>query len=386
MIDINYYRAYENKAKDNLSSWIFSQKYNLDIFEKVGFPVRLTNIQQTRQIFDTMQENRFTKFMNEIAGLTDDELEMFIASSIKSIEFQSEFFPKKDSFIPFDSLMNTFVTFKKINAFKPYCKRIFEIGPGSGSFSFHLENFNYLEEYSYTDACESFYMLQNNINFFLFKNLFTQHVLEDNTPEYFIDKNNKNYLQGGFEKRFYVNNKTKDSNIICNAYPWWKLGRFNESEEKYDVITSNANLNEFNEGALNDYLTIINNKLNDDGIVFAHCTGSVHGGHNIQYLFNKLYANKFAIICMLRGDNSYTCPESNVYINKLFTLDNLIFVGEKHPLFSKYYKPYDVSITSRIYPQEEFIISALFPLHSEIQKKRIYTKEEIYEMIKQRLS
>lgn len=385
MIDINYYRAYENKAKDNLSSWIFSQKYNLDIFEKVGFPVRINNIQQSRQIFDTMQENRFTRFMNEISGFTDEELEMFIASCIKSIEFQSEFFPQDEIYIPFDSLMNTFVTFSKINAFKPNCERIFEIGPGSGSFSFHLKNFSHLKEYSYTDACESFYMLQNNINFFLFKNLFTQHVLEKNTPEYFID-NNTNYLQGGFEKRFYVNTKTEDSSISCNAYPWWKLGKFDGTSEKYDVITSNANLNEFNEGALNDYLAIINNKLNNDGIVFAHCTGSVHGNHNIQYLFNKLYANKFAIICMLRGDNSYTCSQSNIHIKKIFTLDNLIFVGEKHPLFHKYYKPYDVSITSRIFPQEEFIHSVLFPSYNKLQEKKIYTKDQLHKIIVQRLA
>jgi hypothetical protein len=385
MIDINYYRQYEDKAKDSLPTWVTAQKYNVDIFEKVGFPVRLANIQQTKQIFDTMQENRFEKFMDEIGGFTDDELYIFVRACIKNLEFQSNYFPKEKSFLPLDTLINSFITYKKIRAINPDIKKIFEIGPGSGGFSFYLENFTGLNEYSYTDACESFYMLQNNINFFLFKDKFNQNVLQSSIDKSFINKENTSYLQGGFESREYILNKSK-STFNCNAYPWWKLGEFNDNSSKFDVITSNANLTEFNEGALNDYLSIMNNKLTDNGVVFAHCTGGGYEhGKTLKYLFDKFYQYKLAVVFFLRGDNSYTCPQSNQKINKVFALDNLMLIGEKHPWFQKYYKKPDFSVTSKIPIQEEDLYNSFFPSSQEMKKKKKYTKKNLRDIIVKQL-
>lgn len=385
MIDINYYRQYETKAKDNIDTWVVAQKYNLDIFEKTGFPVRLANIHQTRQVFDTMHENRFQMFMDEIGGFTNYELKIFTDACIKNLEFQYTYFPKENSFIPLDTLMNTFVTYKKINALLPNINKIFEIGPGAGGFSFYLENFSDLKEYTYTDACESFYMLQNNINFFLFKDNFSQNVLEKNIDTSFIDNSNTNYAQGGLEERMYLP-KISDTSLKCNAYPWWKLGEFNDNNSKFDIITSNANLTEFNEGALNDYLSIINNKLTDTGVFFAHCTGGGYShGVTLQYLFDKFYKYKLAVMFFLRGDNSYLCDKSAQRIDKILTLDNLVLISERHPLFYKYYKKPDFSITSKIPIQEENIYNSFFPSLQEMGKKTKYTKSELRNIVAEEL-
>ncbi|MCP6726327.1 hypothetical protein NL526_30170, partial [Klebsiella pneumoniae] len=64
----------------------------------------------------------------------------------------------------------------------------------------------------------------------------------------------------------------------CFHYPWWTLGTLHERVGRYDVVTSNANLNEFTRNALYEYLTIFSRVMKDDGIFLIQCTGfPAHG-------------------------------------------------------------------------------------------------------------
>lgn len=381
MIDTTYYKQAENIAKNDLPSWVLAKKYNLEAFEKFGFPVHIDNIQQTFQIYDTMQENRFTSFMKEIHGFSKNDLDLFTDIIIECLEFQKIHFPTQKSFIPFDTLINSFIVFKRIQKINPKITNILDIGPGTASFSFFLKYFKSLKEYTYTDACESFYLLQNNVNSFLFKSNFSQHVLMSSNNETFSSEENELYKNSGIEKKYYLefkNNKT----IQCHAYPWWKLGKLNKKSNSFDIITTNANLREFSEGALDDYLNIIHQKLSSDGIIFAHCIGS-GALRSTQYLYDKLYDNNFAIICNLHGNNSYKYL-SGKEIQTFFTLDNLIFVKKGHPLYEKYHKKINLGITSRVQP-EEYIYEALFPTEEEFSNNKLYSKEEIYQEVSKKL-
>ncbi len=61
------------------------------------------------------------------------------------------------------------------------------------------------------------------------------------------------------------------------------------------MITSNANLMEFSTAALYDYLALVRDKLDDDGIFFVQCFGYGGGvGRTIDTLWDALYAFKLA--------------------------------------------------------------------------------------------
>lgn len=373
MLDINYYRFAEEKAKNSLPSWLISKRYNLEIFEKEGFPVRLNNNQQLKQIFNTMQEDRFNIYMNELGGLSKDDLKIFINALKKSIEFQILFFPKSKTILPLDTLMAFFTIYKKIYSLNKDVTSILEIGPGSGFSPFFFDMFSSLKNYTYTDACESFYMLQNHINHFLFKENFFQHTIEDEQNDIYVLDEISSYSNGGIEKDLYTKRKLKNS-FKSNSYPWWKLNHLVEDQGTFDIVTSNANLLEFSEGALNDYLSIIQKKLSENGLFFVHCPG-YNLIRTFEYLVNKLIQFKFAIIFHAKWTQSYTCTKENKEIKKRFRVPNMIVVKEGHELYDKFYGKTDIPelMLSGIKQIDEVFL----PNSDYYKGKIIYSKEDI---------
>jgi hypothetical protein len=325
-----------------------------------------------------MQENRFSTFMKEHNGFSAQELSIFVETCIKNIQFQENYFPTHKSFIPFDTLMSAFTIFKQIHNLNPKAKRILEIGPGTGGISYYLNNFSNLKEYTYTDACESFYLLQNNVNFFLFKDKFKQKVIEKYNNTCYMDDNNTDYTQGGLEEQFFVDKYKKDD-FTCNAYPWWKLGELNKNTLKYDIITSNANLLEFSEGALNDYLSIMFNTLKKDGMIFVQCLGySLLRDSN--YLFKKLNEYNFAVYFFGAGRTTYTCHKTNKKMERTFMLPNMVLIKKGHPSYDKFNKQPELPIQL----SDNIEINRMF--FPAIDKtKKIFTKEEISKIIMKKL-
>ena len=288
MLDVNYYREQERLAKSLCPSRIMVETHNLDVFEKFGFPVRVDNFQQTYMISDSMQEHRFEAYMEELDGLSHDEFSEFKNALLEHIKFQYTAYPSTShngAYIPFDTIFSAFVIYKKITRLKPNFKTILEIGPGSGGLAFFLVHHKDLTRYTQIESCESFYLLQSEINRFLFGAEFSEKAFTHNASKFFS-----------------VSNATKRHHVpySCRSkvyhYPYWKIGEIYETHaESYDVVTSNANLAEFNPRALADYLALINRVLKNDGIFFVHCFGST-SINNIHMVYEVLYRNEFAPI------------------------------------------------------------------------------------------
>ncbi|PZT48641.1 hypothetical protein B6S12_03120 [Helicobacter valdiviensis] len=66
MLDINLYRILEERAKSCAYEYNSVRKYNLDIFEKHGFPVRINTLQGLFSLQDSMQENRKEFYFNDM--------------------------------------------------------------------------------------------------------------------------------------------------------------------------------------------------------------------------------------------------------------------------------------------------------------------------------
>ena len=371
MIDINYYDSEEKLAKENVNHWIISKSYNLDVFQKSGFPIQFDNIQELYKIFDTMQEERFDSFIKELKGLTQEEIQLLSKVLINIIKFQLIYFPEKEIIIPLDTLISQFTLSQKIIQLKNSKCSIFEFGPGSGLHSFIFKEIDQIKTYTYTDACQSFYMLQNYINSFLYKNKFKQHVLEKRESQVFS------------KKKFSISlPNIKKKKYVCESYPWWKLNKVLKKNKKYDIVTSNANLLEFSEGALDDYLKFIPNIIKKDGLFFAHCLGSDQL-RNIQYLINKIIKNNFAVVLMLKGNIQYQCKKTDKNMEQYFRLTNLILVHKKNKLYEKFKNRKDIfnleSLKGSIFLASglEDIDSIFLPNSKNDNSRKIYTKDEL---------
>ncbi|MDD4951389.1 MAG: hypothetical protein PHV85_02450, partial [Desulfovibrionaceae bacterium] len=280
------YRDMESMARRGLADWRVARRHNLDHYERYGFPVRITTFLETRQLLDTMQESRFERLQEELGGLSEADLGALVEACLELARFQRRHYPGRSLLLPLDTVLAMLVVYKKLDGLAPGFKSILEVGPGCGYLALFLRNRADLENYSLTESCESFYILQDAVNRQLFKERFQQLVHDQAEGEWFIRPDDP--------LRSWLSLASSDAPKTVFHYPWWKLGALAASNARFDLVNSNANLLEFNPEALRDYLALFRMKLNKNGLFFAHCYGFESPEKDRQYLYEELYRAGFA--------------------------------------------------------------------------------------------
>jgi SAM-dependent methyltransferase len=343
MLDPETYRSSERLAKSLIPSWRISQIHNLDLFERVGFPVRIQSVRELSQIIDTMQENRFDRYMAELDGLSESEFAMFVDACADVILFQAAFLPHKRPILPISTMISALAIYLKLQGAKANFKSVLELGPGCGYVSFFLKRHAALTNYSQVEACESFYILQNLVNLDCFgaRQDERAHLHEDiGALDYFTN------INVNFERSPSV--AMTDGRHTCTHYPWWRIGEIVSKNIAFDLVTSNANLLEFSSDALGDYLALMHRALKPDGAFLVQCTGFEANG-TVKSLLERIEGTGFAPLMFVRERVPVTV---NAQAGELttkgllidgargpvtFTTNNALFVKAGHPLFEKYY-------------------------------------------------
>jgi hypothetical protein len=339
MLDIPAYRSAESLALADVPKWLLAQRHSLDVFNMVSFPVRLDCLAQTRQLMDSMHENRFDRFMAELGGLAPAELEIFLAACRDAVDFQRMHYPGKPPLVPFNNLLATYAIFKKIRGLRPDFGNLLEIGPGCGYLALFLKQHAALQNYVFSDACESYYLLQHHVNRFTFGGRFLQGLLAALPTANLYVAESDPFLAG-------VRHLDAGPAPLARQYPWWRLGDIAGLGVRFDVVTANANLLEFSPFALADYLSLFRRVLVEDGIFFMQCIGSSKGGRTLPYLWETLERHGFAPLFFAAEhalkDAAAWVPEAGrmpaflraaVGDSRKFVLANAVFVAEGHPLF-----------------------------------------------------
>src|SRR3954464_389367 len=322
MLDAVAYRANETNAKRAIADWRFSNVNDPYVFENQGFPVRADSFLDLAQILDTMQEGRFDYYMKEVGGFTEEDAAFFVRVCLDYIDFYSSFFQRERVIVPLSTLISHFVIYKKLLGYKPQFKSVLELGPGCGYLTFFLREHAMLADYTQIESTESFYLLQSHINAHVFGARFAEHALSrlamEDHGKYVPNLDWHNPFHYEDQKVIGVRNDP-----VCNHYPWWRIG--DVAKRRYDIVTSNANLNEFKREALFQYLSLIREVLVDDGVVIAQCLGG--GPPTYDSIFANMKSAGFVPVALVSGDN---LP------GRTFVVANAVFVGERHPLFQKY--------------------------------------------------
>jgi len=322
MIDSAAYRANETNAKRALASWRLSNINDPYVFQNQGFPVRADSFLDLAQILDTMQEGRFDYYMKELGGFSDEDTEFFVKVCLDYIDFYYSFFQRNRVVIPLSTLISHFVIYKKLQGYKPGFRSILEIGPGCGYLSFFLRGHESLTDYTQIESTESFYLLQSHINAHVFGSRFAERAL----PRLALDDHNVYVPKLDWHNPFHYEEQKiikVEVQPVCNHYPWWRIGEV--ANRRYDIVTSNANLNEFSREALFQYLSLIRDVLADNGAIIAQCLGG--GPPTYESIFANMKSAGFVPVALIQGDNDPS---------RIFVVSNAVFIGEKHPLYSKY--------------------------------------------------
>lgn len=345
MLDFMTYRTSEMLAKCRISSWRIAQPHNLDHFQSAGFPIRVTSFGELGQLVDTMQENRFASYMDELGGFTDAELKLFLDACCDAVNFQLIYFPQKAPIVPLSTLISMFVLYIKLRKYDADFEHVLEIGPGCGYLSFFLKHHPALKSYVQIEAAESFYVFQSMVNIHCFGSGFVDHAFA--APEAPLERA---FSTAATEMEVTPGLSDFPRRTVCHHYPWWRLGDVHDLADRFDIITSNANLREFSIDALSDYLTIIHRCLRPSGLFLVQCTGREANG-SLEQLFERIRGRAFAPLMFVDTGRPVTFGSGDTGSGLLsrivaagrtavppqtFARQNLAYVKKGHPLFDKY--------------------------------------------------
>ncbi|MGA7803829.1 hypothetical protein [Bradyrhizobium sp.] len=344
MLEPDTYRTSERLAKAQLPTWWAAQTHNLDHFERAGFPVRISSLREIGQLLDTMQENRFDSYMRELGGLTYSEYALLIQACRDVVLFQLTFLSNRRPILPLSTLLSSFALYRKFLAVDAKFRSVLEIGPGCGYLSFFLRHHAPLQDYSQIEACESFYLLQNLVNQHCFGAHFEERaLLPEEAPvlnHYFPAAKRLSHVE--ISRALPLRLK----HPLCSHYPWWRIGDLVSPGKTFQIVTSNANLLEFNRTALDDYLSLVQDVLEPDGAFIVQCLGYPASG-TIESLIDKIWEKGFATLLFVLAGKPVAPPLQNgstelqALLNgaanaRVFAVPNCLFVKPGHPLFDKY--------------------------------------------------
>jgi phospholipid N-methyltransferase len=372
MIDAAAYRANETNAKRAIADWRLSNINDPYVFQNQGFPVRADSFLDLAQILDTMQEGRFDFYMNELGGFTPQDLDFFVKVCVDYVDFYTSFFQRERVIVPLSTLIAHFVAYRKLLGYNPGFGRVLELGPGCGYLSFFLRHHKPLADYTQIESTESFYLLQSHINAHVFGTRFAEHAvsrhaLQDHA-KYVPNLNWHNPFHYEDQKIISV-----AAAPVCNHYPWWRIGEV--AQRKYDLIASNANLNEFSREALFQYLSLIREVLSDNGAIVAQCLGG--GPPSYDTIFANMKSAGFVPVALIAGG-------ADMGGGRVFVVSNAVFVGERHPMFAQYAdKAPKFPMLDRELP---FQNKMYFLNEEQTELKRKYTTYEVLEVLQERLA
>ena len=343
MLEPETYRISERLAKAQMPTWRLAQTHHVEHFEKTGFPVRVSSLGELGQLLDTMHENRLDIFMQELGGLTESEYALLIKACRDAVLFQLTYFSNRQPILPLSTLLSVFTLFRKFLAVDASFRSVIEIGPGCGYLPFFLRHHSALRNYSQIEACQSFYLLQHLVDLHCFGPRFDERALMPGDAPvmdcYSPAETRPVYTEISRTVRL------KMKHPLCSHYPWWRIAEVIRREEKFQIATSNANLNEFSATALNDYLTLLGEVLAPDGVFIVQCTGLEANG-TLASLIERLYEKGFATLMFARAGQRIAPPgqPSGVLArltggnndDRVFAVNNCMFVRAGHPLFEKY--------------------------------------------------
>lgn len=357
MLDLETYRALEMIATNESDSFRKDFRHCVDRWFAAGLPVRVSSLGQLRRIVDHHSPGRFISVMNELGGLAKEEFFFVVKILREYIAFQLAYFSDSDPILPFDTMLAMYAAYKKIIALMPRPRYILEIGPGNGLLAFFFNKIEGLENYSQIEVAESFYLLQHYINLFVFRDSFSEMCRSggEGAPLFVADR--KSHTAHYFSEL----NKTKR----CCHYPWWGIRKVYERNCRYDVIVSNSNLCEMYPETLEDYLTLIETKLSDDGIFFLQGFGSQKYEKESRVL-KRLYKHNLAPLIVKK---SYRRLDGTIVP---LSKDYAVFVGKGHSFFEECFKNENYTkdyVYSNDFEQQLF-------LSDHCYKKKFYTEND----------
>ena len=361
MISAELYTLSENEAVSNDEMKVLQEVHRPIVFDDTGFKTQASHLFELMDIVDSMQDTRFSSYMNELCGFSDEELDIFLSAANQLVSFQQYLFQTDKVVVPFDALISHFALFLKISGFRHF-ERVLEVGPGCGYLSLFLNADSRNKYYCQIETTQIFYLLQSYLGSFLCGGNF----LERAHPGHLLTQG-ISFKEGEHGVTF---DHQKTGSYIEHV-PWWGMGDI--VEKKIDIITMNAMLCELSKDALGLYLDMAYRNIKDDGFFVVQCVGAAHEATGPAML--KSTSSEMLATVLDKGFLIHLCLYDSKHESGRHTVDNLVFLKRGHPLLTS-----DIQEQTDlpIHQEKNELFSTYYRQNDHVQRRK-FSKEELME-------
>ncbi len=145
-MDLESYRMSEALGRMAIRSIWDSSIHTPKAFDTDTFPLRINRHDDLAAYIDVMHENRFDRFMAEMSGMTDTELEEFLGGLVAYCRFLMAHFRSDSVPLPLSGMLSQYCAYRKATGV-PTHARILEIGPGSGFIPFFAHSTDSIQRF-----------------------------------------------------------------------------------------------------------------------------------------------------------------------------------------------------------------------------------------------
>jgi len=362
MLSSDLYQISEDTAnsKDQISA--LQEVHRPITFENRGYKTRISHVFELTDYIDLHQKPRFEPYMDELCGLSNEEVDLFLSAANKLISFQRCIFQFDTAVVPFGNLLAHLALYKKISGFGNF-GRVLEVGPGAGNLALFMNADNLNNHYCQIETTQVLYLLQSHLNSFLYGEDFTEFA----HPGHLLA------AQSGFgSEEFCLTFNPSKRTKTMEHVPWWETAQF--EREKFDVVTMNANLCEFSSVALDFYLDLAFRNLKEEGVFVVQCVGEVKlpgetGRPTFNEMIQAIIQNNFSI--------QYFCFD---YKNGgRHTVENMVLVKKGNSSFMP--NRIDGNVTLPIEQEDNELFSNYYR-DKDQKNRRHYSKDELMELLR----
>lgn len=363
MIDSATYDDAEARARQSVRSWTWATMMTASEFDNSGFPKRVRTLHELKPLLDAMNPRRFHKYVEELNGLSKNDIQQLLHAIQKFCKFVQITFQAGPTVLPLNTLMSEYLTYLRVSKI-PNHESILEIGAGSGYLPFFTAQSPGFERRTQIEVTQSLYLLQSRVNSFLFGEKFQDIAM--NLPR---TAEIGELVESTMRERHKFHEPPisieLSRSIRATMHPWWTIDRVLDGSVQYDVVVSKGNIAEMSFPAFIYYFQNLRNCLKKNSFILIQDLGA-EGKVGYNERLNAFLSFGYKPLV-------YVDPKQG---SKPFSDVNLLLICEEHPLW----KHTASDFSNQHFPRDLPLVRAVYGL--DRPRGEILSREELFERFK----
>lgn len=311
MLDPAAYHDAETRGFRSIANWTWQSMMTTSALEPSSFPVRVDSIRDLRPLLDSMHQSRFPKFLAELRGLSEAEVDEVVDGLVRFARFFVQTFQGDAIPLPLNTMLSSYLVARKLRAL-PRHETMLEIGPGAGYLPFFTGPEHGFRARTQIEVTQSLYLMQSLVNAFLFGERYADRAIATEADAAVGTLTDGMRIRHGVYER--IPTVTWRPQPAMTQVPWWRIDDALDGRTTYDVIVANANLYEMTFGAFVYYFEAFKRCLAPHGAVLIQDLGLRRGAETLNRMDTLIALGYRPLVHVVAGKDARGMASENLLL------------------------------------------------------------------------